>query len=227
MTHDRPLGPWLRRIIDHRHPGTLAHSLRRSRFALFYQLTAGLPRPVKLLDVGGEQVFWERMGLGATAEYKITLLNRYPLSVTRPQFHAITGDAADLCDFADGEFDVVVSNSVIEHLESFEAQKCMAVEVQRVGRRYFVQTPNRFFPLEPHFLLPFFQFWPLELRIALMRRFNLGWYRRIPDPAAARAHVLSHRLLNANELRAIFPGGQLHAERLLGLTKSWIVTGGL
>jgi len=120
---------------------------------------------------------------------------------------------------------MVFSNSVIEHLGSFDRQQRMAMEVQRVGKCYFIQTPNRYFPLEPHFLLPFFQFYPPRLQIALARRYNLGWYRRQTDIHQAASLVRSHRLLSAREVRALFPNGVLHRERVLGLTKSFMVCG--
>ena len=73
------------------------------------------------------------------------------------------GDAVDMPGISDGAFDVVFSNSVIEHVETYENQRRMAAEIRRVGRRYFVQTPNRHFPLEPHFLVPGFQLLPYPL----------------------------------------------------------------
>jgi hypothetical protein len=130
--------------------------------------------------------------------------------------------------FRAGEFDVVFSNSVIEHLGTLNEQRWMADEIRRVGKRYFVQTPNRYFPLEPHFLVPFFQFLPLRMRVQLVRRFDLGWYGMggIPDPEHAEAVVRSIRLLSAGELLRLFPDGRLYRERLFGLTKSLIVYGG-
>jgi 2-polyprenyl-3-methyl-5-hydroxy-6-metoxy-1,4-benzoquinol methylase len=70
--------------------------------------------------------------------------------------------------FQNDEFDIVFSNSVIEHVGSYEEQNLMASEVRRVGKRYFIQTPNLFFPIEPHFLFPFFQFLPLDYRVTLI-----------------------------------------------------------
>ena len=102
----------------------------------------------------------------------------------------------------------------------------MAREIRRVGRRFFVQTPNRHFPVEPHFVFPLFQFLPLTLRVQLLRRFSLGWVPRMPDPAKARAFVRSIRLLTGDELTGLFPGAAIHRERVCGLTKSFVVHGG-
>jgi hypothetical protein len=124
--------------------------------------------------------------------------------------------------FGQSEFDVVFSNSVIEHVGTYPDQMRMADEVRRVGKRYFIQTPNRFFPIEPHFLLPFFQFLPLELRAQLLSRFDLGWMQKTPDLEAARETVDSIRLLSRADLQTLFPEASLYAERFLGLTKSFV-----
>ena len=94
-------------------------------------------------------------------------------------------------EFTTGEFDVVFSNSVIEHVGDFDDQRRMADEVRRVGRRFFVQTPNRWFPLEVHTRLPF-----------------VHW---LPDAVAGRAYDLvrkpwakENHLLGPSELRALF-----------------------
>lgn len=214
------------RLFDNASPGSLATRMRRARFARFVERLDRLPRPLRILDVGGRQLFWERMGFVGQPGVEVLLLNLEPVEATLPGFAAAAGDARDLSAFADGSFDVVFSNSVIEHLGTLADQRRMADEVRRVGRCYFVQTPSRSFPLEPHFLVPGFQFFPRALQVALVRRFDLGWYRRRPDPAAALALVAEHRLLSRRELQALFPGAAILHERALGLTKSLIACGG-
>lgn len=214
------------RIFDNASPGSLATRMRRARFRQFERRLERLPRPVRILDVGGRQLFWERMGFVGRPGVEVLLLNLEPVEATLPGFAAAAGDARDLSAFGDGSFDVVFSNSVIEHLGTFAEQQRMASEVRRVGRCYFVQTPNRYFPLEPHFLVPGFQFLPRAVQVGLVRRFDLGWYRRRPDPTAALALVAEHRLLSACELRALFPGARILRERFVGLTKSLIACGG-
>lgn len=76
----------------------------------------------------------------------------------------LAGDATDLREFGDSSFDVVFSNSVIEHLFTFENQRRMAREVQRVGKAFWVQTPNFWFPMEPHFHVPGWQWMPRDTR---------------------------------------------------------------
>ena len=221
----------LRGLADNRQAGSMADRFRRRRFALFRLLLDAVPVPadgsrLRILDVGGTPTFWERMGLELASDVEIVLLNLTEQEVPHERIRAVVGDAADMSMFADGEFDVVLSNSVIEHLPSLELQRRMAAEVRRVGRRHWVQTPDRAFPLEPHFLFPFFQHLPVGLRVALLRRMDLGWYPREPDPEAARAEVVSVRLMTYRELRDLFPGSQIVAERAFGLRKSFIVIGG-
>jgi SAM-dependent methyltransferase len=111
----------------------------------------------------------------------------------------------DLSRYADREFDVVFSNSVIEHLGTWENQQKMASEIRRVGKHYFVQTPNVYFPIEPHFLFPFFHFLPESYKIWIIRNFDTGWFDRIPDRKTAEAAVREIRLLSKKELKYLFP----------------------
>ena len=130
-----------------------------------------------------------------------------------------------MSQFAANSFDVVFSNSVIEHLGDYENQRRMADEVRRVGRRYFVQTPNKRFPIEPHFLVPWFQYLPVGARTWLINRFDVGWYRRIPDRSVARAEVESIQLLTRKRFSALFPEATIHSEKFAGLTKSFVAIG--
>ena len=80
---------------------------------------------------------------------------------------------------------------------------------------YYVQTPNRWFPIEPHYQFPFFQFFPERLQRWLNSRFTLGWREKGSWEEA--------NLLSAGDLRRLFPDGEIHREKLLGLTKSLMV----
>jgi hypothetical protein len=102
----------------------------------------------------------------------------------------------------------------------------MADEVRRVGRRYYVQTPSRYFPVEPHFVFPYFALLPGSVRASLVQHFALGWYRKIPDRVEAERLVRSIDLLTRRELQEIFPEARLVCEKVAGLTKSFTVYGG-
>jgi hypothetical protein len=102
----------------------------------------------------------------------------------------------------------------------------MAQEVQRVGHRYVVQTPNYFFPMEPHFLFLGFHWLPLSTRTFLLTHFDLGWNPRVPDARDARTVVESVRLLGKQQFQALFPGETIYEEKLFGLTKSFMAYNG-
>jgi hypothetical protein len=215
----------IKSLADNREMDSLATRMRRRRFALFTSLLDQLPRPLTILDVGGTERFWQTMNYSSEG-LAVTLLNISPARVGLPNFNSIVGDACSMSFFGNQAFDVVFSNSVIEHVGTYASQRRMAQEIMRVGKHYFVQTPNLYFPLEPHFLFPFFQFLPLSVRTFLVNHFALGWRPRFPDKAAARAEVESIQLLDQQRLVALFPGSTLYKERFLGMNKSFIVYGG-
>ncbi len=204
---------------------TLTTNLRRKRFLLFKSLIAPLPRPLRILDVGGTIKFWEKMEF-TNEEMQITVLNVRRYEITYSNFTSVIGDARNMKEFQDKEFDIVYSNSVIEHVGTFEQQRQMAEEIQRIGKRYFLQTPNRYFPIEPHFALPFFQFLPLGLRIYLSTHIKNGWGNKMKDKQKAIHFVSSIRLMREKELKLLFPGARIYKEKFFGLTKSFTVYGG-
>jgi ubiquinone/menaquinone biosynthesis C-methylase UbiE len=215
----------LKRIADNRDSQSFAVQLRRKRFAFFQSLLSRLARPIRILDIGGTASYWQMMELKDDDQVFITLLNLREENVKLPNMSSMVGDAREI-ESADNSYDIVFSNSVIEHVGIFQDQLQMAKEVQRVGKRYFVQTPNKYFPLEPHFLFPFFQFLPTGIRVRLLQNFDLGWLRRTPDVRKAREIVESIRLLDKKEFSQLFPSASIYEEKVFGLTKSFVAYGG-
>lgn len=216
----------LNTLADNRKAGSFADRLRKKRFALFKSLIEELPAPVKIIDVGGTELYWERMGFLPNENAHITILNLHKTKANYPNVIGVAGDGRDMKQFDDNSFDVAFSNSVIEHVGSFEDQQAMAKEIQRVAQVIYLQTPNRYFPIEPHFLFPFFQFLPVRLRVWMLMRFNLGWYEKAVDKEKARSIVTSIRLLSRKELKRLFPGATIYRERFMGLVKSFVVVDG-
>jgi hypothetical protein len=218
--------PNIRYLADDENASSLSNKLRAKRFRLFEQLTAAMPRPLRILDVGGTNDFWEKRGWTGRRDVEIFSLNR----VAEPQRHEnvkpLAGNAADLAQFADGSFDIAFSNSVIEHLFTFETQRRMAAEIQRVGKAFWVQTPNFWFPMEPHFQVPGWQWMPLNVRVAIIRRFRCGWRGPCADREGAVKLVEEVQLLSRSAMQEIFPGATLIPERFCGLVKSWTAVGG-
>jgi Methyltransferase domain len=219
------ISPLLRGMADGYDPGSFSNRMRERRFKLFEELTATLPRPLRILDIGGTNAFWEQRGWAGRDDAEITLVNLKAEPRRHPNIHPTVGDATNL-DHGDGSFDIAFSNSVIEHLFELEAQQAMAREVQRVARAFWVQTPNFWFPMEPHFLVPGWHWMPETARIALIRRRACGWRGPCPDPEDAARTVREIRLLTRRQLRLMFPGATVHAERIGGAPKSFVVYGG-
>ncbi|MBW4520392.1 MAG: class I SAM-dependent methyltransferase [Scytolyngbya sp. HA4215-MV1] len=216
------------KLADERESDSLSVQLRKKRFGLFTSLMASVPTPINLIDVGGTVGIWERewFSQGQTSEINILILNQKKIQTTHPQVKSMVGDATNMQEFQDREFDVVFSNSVIEHVGDYEAQRRMANEVCRIGKRYFLQTPNRYFPIEPHLLFPFFQFLPLAIQVWLVMNFDLGWCKKIADKQEAISFVQSIQLLSKQELTDLFPNAKLFEEKVFGFTKSFIVYDG-
>lgn len=198
----------------------ITQRFRQRRFRFFLQLIKDLPRPLTILDIGGTEHYWQQMGLRED-NIRIILLNLQQTPVNDPTlFSSVAGNAIDLSAWPDHSIDLVFSNSVIEHLFTPENQHRMAKEVQRVGRSFFVQTPNYYFPIEPHWLLPFFQFLPRTWRIALTRWGAWGHMPKLTDREAAATLVDEVKLLTPKQMRHLFPGASLYREKWLGMTKS-------
>src|SRR5690348_1779705 len=216
----------LRRLANSNEPRSFANKLRAKRFRWFEALAARLPRPLRVLDVGGTNAFWENRGWHRRTDVEVFTLNLVAEEQRHANITPLAGDVRNLAQFGDRSLDVVFSNSVIEHLFTFEDQRQMAGEIQRVGKAFWVQTPNYWFPIEPHFHFVGWQWLPLSVRIGILRRWACGWRGPCPDPIGARRLVEEIRLLTRKELRELFPRANIVAERFYGFVKSWIAVGG-
>jgi hypothetical protein len=173
----------------------------RARARRHARLFPALPAGARIVDVG-----CGALGLRALEPGRdITGVDVAP----RPDYPGpfVQADATQRLPFADGAFDLAYSSSVVEHIAP-ERRAGFAAEVRRVARGWFVQTPARSFPIEPHALLPFAHWLPVALRRHYWRLGAAGSWEDIA-------------LLSRGELQALF-GGEVHAERLLGVAKSWI-----
>ena len=93
--------------------------------------------------------------------------------------------------------------------------------MKRVGKHYYLQTPNRYFFIEPHFLFPLFQFLPLKVKTFLIKRFQLGYMSKAQTDEEAIQIANSVRLLTKKELEELFPDAEIKREKLLFFTKSF------
>ena len=179
----------------------------------------------RILDIGGTPDWW-----GLIPERpRVTLLNTpRAKDDLRGAASWVAGDGRAL-PFRDGAFDVVFSNSVIEHVGDAASQQRFAREVARVGRSYWVQTPNRWFPVEQHLMTPVVHWLPKSWQRAIVPRFTV-WAAVTRVSPDRRQFYLDHylsevKLLGPRELRRLFPGARLIRERFCGWTKSLIARG--
>lgn len=196
----------------------------RAFLDLAYDIADTKGRPCRVVDIGGtsgfwniwnDQVDWERI--------EVTCFNLRP-EHCRVDFDRVTvryGDATNLSDVDDNAFDFAHSNSVIEHVgrQNFAA---FAREVRRIAPAYFVQTPNYWFPYEPHARTPFIHWVPdtISARIVMWRK--CGYWPREATYEAAIARLRTAELLTRSEMRELFPDAELIGERAFGMVKSWM-----
>lgn len=189
---------------------------RKQRMRFFYRRLDIRPGTT-VLDIGGREFNWTLMPFTP----RVTILNLSVQGGRSSQFEWVIGDARKL-PFPDNSFDVVYSNSVIEHLGAPEDQRLFAAECRRVGRSYFVQTPNRDFPIEPHLLTPFIHRLPLRWQARLLRNFTLWGLITRPDADARARYLQTTRMLTEAEFQSLFPEAEIQREYFLGLTKCFI-----
>lgn len=178
----------------------------------------------RIVDLGGTERYWS---IGedfldanrGSIEIKLVNLEREPIADGGP-FTSIAGDATDPQLLRQEEFDLVHSNSVIEHVGTRSDMRRYASNVRRLAPRYYVQTPNFWFPFEPHFRLLGFQYLPEALRVAIIRNFSVGFFDRVPDYEEALQVIRHHQLVSASEMRAFFPDAAVTFEKVGPFNKS-------
>jgi hypothetical protein len=216
-------------IGDYSNPRSLGSRFRRRRSvhlrALIEQVHADKGK-VSILDVGGWEAYWDIIPLEFLTRHNVSvvLLNKefYINTIARPDiFKALEGDGCAL-PYSHNSFDICHSNSVIEHVGTWSHKQAFASEVRRVAPRYFVQTPNYWFPWEPHFGLPIYHWLPDPLKLWITMHWKLGWTPRAENVSGGMATLEFATLLNRKMMSYLFPDARLNHERILGVTKSFI-----
>lgn len=199
--------------------GAKFRARRLKKFEKLFFRNFNPEKPIHILDVGGTDYFWKSSQVPNIPGVTITLLNLHLEKTTHPHIKALVGDATAMPQFEDKQFDLVFSNSVIEHVYTYENQVKMASEIQRVGKRHFIQTPNKYFPIEAHYAIPFAQYLPKGLLFFFLTKTRLSrmtkWKKQ-----DAQQYLDEIRLLNEKEMKALFPGSKILKEKTLGMIKS-------
>jgi hypothetical protein len=219
-------------LQDPDNPNSLAMKMRRARSrhvtALIEQASAQAAGACRILDLGGEPEYWALFDRAALERcgVHITLVNPQAFEVADPMFTALEGDACDLPQWADGAFDLVHSNSVVEHVGDWPRMEAFAREARRLAPRYYVQTPYFWFPIEPHFSAPFFHWRSEQSRARALMKKRHGFADRAADVGQAMRDVQHARLLDKTQFRFLFPDARHLDETFFGLTKSLIAIRG-
>jgi hypothetical protein len=210
------------RIVDA--PESLGERKRARRWEWLLQAFPEVGS-MSVIDLGGTAEAWLRSPVRPGSLHVVNL-EAQPETV--PSW--IRSDRADACDLpphiSNATYDLVYSNSVIEHVGGHAQRMRFAETVHRLAGQHWVQTPYRYFPIEPHWLFPGFQFLPLTLRARLSQRWPLVHTPSQTRDEGLRA-AMGVELLSRAEMAFYFPRSVLRAERVLGVVKALIATKGL
>jgi hypothetical protein len=197
--------------------------LRLSRLLTIVDQIASERGTCRIIDIGGVAGYWQFLEpLWRDRPIHITLVNLVETPVPDERFSSLTADARDLSQFQALSFDLVHSNSVIEHVGLWSDKQKMAQEVRRLAPHYFVQTPNYWFPVEPHLRTPIIHWLPYPWRVAIVMRRACGYYPKAKTYGEAREILDDARLLDAKSMGLLFPDAVIERERFVGMTKSLI-----
>ncbi|MHA6333008.1 class I SAM-dependent methyltransferase [Qipengyuania sp. CAU 1752] len=209
-------------LSDPRDPQSLSYRLRAKRDEFLREFLLRNGR--RILDMGGTAHYWRRVGLEFLDRhgFEITIVNLTPTDLGEGPFAMAVGDATNM-DFADNSFDIVHSNSVIEHVGGSDMVAAFARETRRLAPAYYLQTPNFWFPVDPHFWrMPAFHWMPETLRVSLLRKLPIATAGRLKTLDEAREAVENTRLLTPRQIHELFPDAHVRFERFAGLSKSII-----
>lgn len=193
---------------------------RRNRMVYFIKLFPDL-ESLTVLDVGGRPMIWDliytEFGIKPN---RLVLYNNESEVADFDEYECEIGDGTNM-DYPSKYFDLVFSNSVIEHVGDMEKRRRFASECERVGRNIYIQTPNRWFPIEPHIVTLFIHWLPKRIYKTLSF-FSLRYFT-MKNSKFIEIIDETH-LISKSDLVKLFPDKYITHERLLMLTKSLIVS---
>lgn len=177
----------------------------------------GVTSNQRIIDIGGTEFNWQFI----KAQPSVVLVNLGGEEWKRGRFSRVRGDARHL-DYPDRSFDIAYSNSVIEHVGGWADMERFAAEIKRLAPKYYVQTPNRYFFVEPHLIAPFVHYLPFWIQRRIVRYVTMYGILHRPTQEQIDTYLKGIRLLTKSEFRKLFPDATIVNERFLGLTKSFI-----
>lgn len=216
-------------LTNYRDGNSIGSRLRRRRIGpLIDMIRSAFNRRgvVSIVDIGGSQFYWDNFPPDFLADHgvHVTIVNS-DSRMFQPEtafFTNIRADGCDLAAFETGHFDIAHSNSVIEHVGDWSRMAAFAREQMRVGRACFAQTPNFWFPIEPHYVLPIVHWLPRPILVHWLARAKLGNSPKCSDLGKAFDVVDGIRLLDRRMFSHLFSGCQIVDEKIGFLTKSFV-----
>jgi hypothetical protein len=210
----------IRRLIVES-PTSLGAKARARRWEMF---RCSFPEidGMRVLDLGGTVEAWHR---APVRPRHVTVLNLFePGESDVNWITPVIGDGCHANEALtkanlDTHYDLVFSNSVIEHVGGHARRAEFAQQVRQLAPHHWVQTPYRYFPLEPHWLFPGMQFMPAAARVKIAMHWPLV-HTRPANVDEARREVLWTELVGIAEMRDYYPVSTILHERVLGITKS-------
>jgi hypothetical protein len=204
-----------RRLVEG--PGSVGERARARRWDLVLECFPDLAS-MDVIDLGGRVSTWLGAPVRPRSVHVVNLEGQADGATG-----TITTEYGDACalpaHLTGRRYDLVFSNSVLEHVGGHERRARFADSVHALADRHWVQTPYRYFPVEPHWLFPGMQFLPLSARSTIAQRWPLVHTRPGSREDAVR-DALWVELVSVTELRHYFPDSEVLHERLAGLTKS-------
>lgn len=220
---------WAKAISNYTDPNSIGSRFRAKRIVPLLELIEAVSKEyktVKIIDVGGTMTYWGIVSNDflKTRNVNITIVNLPGTTLPKNNelFTFKHADGCDLSGFENNSFHIAHSNSVIEHVGDWEQMVKFSNEIKRVAGKYFVQTPNYWFPIEPHCMTPFFHWLPKSLRVWLVMNFALGHWRKATSTDEAIEIVESARLLSKRKFRSLFSDSDILTEKFFLLPKSFI-----
>lgn len=208
------------------------HNARAELLRKLIPLTPGM----SVLDLGSgwSDPFITRVAATIPLDVTLADISEGPLhDAARYGFRAVVLEEGKPLPFRDGEFDLLVCNSVIEHATASKqdcldpslsetqwsalataGQRAFADEIRRVAKQYFVQTPHRNFPFDLHLWLPFTNWLPHSSTRRLVQLTDRFWIKH--------NGIADWNLLDTDDMQGLFPDAQVHVESLFGVPKSII-----
>lgn len=131
------------------------------------------------------------------------------ISHSHPNFKYVKGDAADLSQFDDKEFDLAISIGMLEHITEETVFKRVVSNIKRVGKQYIVIVPYKYCLVEPHYGVPFFPLFPYSVKLKIVKLFNLANHREVVknDSSYIRKNFL---WLSNSEYKKHFPESTIY-----------------